>query len=264
MRLNIDHADYVETALQSKFSLALTGKVDVQQYEFRVLAMGRVYRVLGLNDILAKASWSVDSFRQVDNADEELQQVQTQAGAALQGNIFIFELYRHGTSTLDSTNSRKRRVQILETATFFVDSLQIYQWTRLDLTTESISKDWLPSEYDGMKQFGSVKSADVTWRLAQKTTGAGFFIVGDAAAVVDPASAHGVLKALMSGIMAAHLIGRSIESVTPRSAQVTQIETHCMETYQQWLKDWFWHDVTNLNNLYAQFPQIFMDSILID
>jgi flavin-dependent dehydrogenase len=139
----------------------------------------------------------------------------------------------------------------------------LYQWTRLDLTEESIPKDWHPLEYDGMTQFGSVKSADVTWQLVQKTAGAGFFIVGDAAAVIDPAAARGVLKALMSGIMAAHLIGRSIESVISRSSQVTQIETHCIETYQQWLKDWFWHDVTNLKNLYAQFPQIFMDSILI-
>jgi hypothetical protein len=122
---DFDHADYVETALQNKFSLALTGKVDVQQYEFRVLAMARVYRVLGLNDIPAKASWSVNSFRQAGSANGELQQAQTQAGATLQGNIFRFELYRHGTSTLDSTNPRKRRVQILETATFFVDSLQI-------------------------------------------------------------------------------------------------------------------------------------------
>jgi hypothetical protein len=122
---DFDHADYVESALKNKFSLALTGKVDVQQYKFRVLAMARVYRVLGASGIPEKAAWSVVSFRKVATTDAELKQAQTQSGASLQGDIYRFQLYRHGTSALDSTNPRKRRVQILETSIFYVDALKI-------------------------------------------------------------------------------------------------------------------------------------------
>jgi flavin-dependent dehydrogenase len=50
------------------------------------------------------------------------------------------------------------------------------------------------------------RGADVTWRIISPAAGPGFFLVGDAVAVLDPASSHGVLKALMTGMMAAHLI----------------------------------------------------------
>jgi hypothetical protein len=122
---DFDHADYVESALQNKFSLALTGKVDVQEYKVRVLAMARVYRALGVSSNAQKAAWSVVSFRKVAATDAELKQAQTQSGASLQGDIYRFQLYRHGASALDSTNPRKRRVQILETSMFFVDALRV-------------------------------------------------------------------------------------------------------------------------------------------
>jgi hypothetical protein len=61
----------------------------------------------------------------VATTDAELKQAQTQSGASLQGDIYRFQLYRHGTSALDSTNPRKRRVQILETSIFYVDALKI-------------------------------------------------------------------------------------------------------------------------------------------
>ena len=121
---DFDHADYVESAMQNQFSLALTGKVDVQQYKVRVLAMARVYRALGVSSTDQKAAWSVVSFRKTETNDVELKQAQIQSGTSLQGDIYRFQLYRHGTSTLDSTNPRKRRVQILETTTFFVSALR--------------------------------------------------------------------------------------------------------------------------------------------
>jgi hypothetical protein len=122
---DFDHADYVESALQNQFSLALTGKVDVQQYKVRVLAMARVYRALGVSSTAQKGAWSVVSFRKTETSDAELQQAQTQSGTSLQGDIYRFQLYRHGSSTLDSTNPRKRQVQVLETVTFFVDALRV-------------------------------------------------------------------------------------------------------------------------------------------
>jgi len=63
--------------------------------------------------------------------------------------------------------------------------------------------------------------------------GQGYFVVGDAAAVLDPSSSHGVLKALMSGMMAAHLIGRIYAGAEEERARAA---------YQSWGSGWFDHD----------------------
>lgn len=52
------------------------------------------------------------------------------------------------------------------------------------------------------------RQRDVTWRRPVDVCGAGWFAVGDAAGVLDPASGKGVLRAMMSGIMAAWLMAR--------------------------------------------------------
>ncbi|MCG7546629.1 tryptophan 7-halogenase [Pseudoalteromonas sp. Of7M-16] len=51
-----------------------------------------------------------------------------------------------------------------------------------------------------------VRASNVTWRCAQRLAGAGFFILGDAAMVLDPASSQGVIRALTSGVTAVELI----------------------------------------------------------
>jgi flavin-dependent dehydrogenase len=80
----------------------------------------------------------------------------------------------------------------------------------------------------------SARRSDVTWRRVSPCAGDGYFCVGDAAAVLDPASSHGVAKAIMSGMMAAHLIatGRGTAG------------------YDAWLRDWFERDVRKLQELY--------------
>ena len=87
-------------------------------------------------------------------------------------------------------------------------------------------------------------SADVTWRLAGEAAGPGWFLAGDAALVLDPASSHGVLRALMSGMMAAHL-----------SAQVCRdgMDEKAAEAwYSGWVRAWFEHDAEQLGNFYRQ------------
>lgn len=140
---DLAHADYVENALQNKFSLALTGKVDVREYEARILAMARVYRELGIKEenffregmpereafgriTTEKAKWSVLSFRTVSSADQELQQAQAQTNTELQSNpLYRFEIYRHGSQSQDLNDPRKRLVAIEETVTLFVDPVRI-------------------------------------------------------------------------------------------------------------------------------------------
>lgn len=142
----LDNIDYVANALQDKFSLALTGQVDVREYEARVLLMAQVYRVLGIREedffregmseteqrqafsqiTREKAKWSVLSFRKVSSADPELQQAQAQTNSELQGNpLYRFQIYRYGKLSQDLNDFRKRLVDIEEIVTLFVSPVQI-------------------------------------------------------------------------------------------------------------------------------------------
>ncbi|MGI8741699.1 MAG: NAD(P)/FAD-dependent oxidoreductase [Bryobacteraceae bacterium] len=77
------------------------------------------------------------------------------------------------------------------------------------------------------------RAADVTWRMAGQTAGDGWFRCGDAAAVLDPSSSQGVLRAIMTGIRAAHLaIGALQSAITPGEAAIAY---HC------WLREWLEH-----------------------
>jgi flavin-dependent dehydrogenase len=84
--------------------------------------------------------------------------------------------------------------------------------------------------------------ADVTWRIVDEPAGLGYFIVGDAAAVVDPSSSHGVLRALMSGMMASHTILRIVHDRIP--------SPYAVNGYNDWISKWFFYDVDRLKELY--------------
>lgn len=86
-----------------------------------------------------------------------------------------------------------------------------------------------------------VGGADVTWRIANKLAGPGFFLIGDAACVLDPSSGNGVLRALMTGIMAVYCILQITQNHCPAS----QIYAY----YQQWVTSWFLHTVRELEKI---------------
>ena len=88
------------------------------------------------------------------------------------------------------------------------------------------------------------RGANVTWRMVEKSAGAGYFLAGDAASVLDPAASHGVLKAVMSGMLAADLIAQ----VKCGDASAPQI----IAAYRSWVTRWFRNDVTRLRELYEQ------------
>jgi len=90
----------------------------------------------------------------------------------------------------------------------------------------------------------SVRGADVTWRFVPASAGRGYFVAGDAAAVLDPAASHGVLRAMMSGVMAAHVISKVTSGVLTENDGVRH--------YRGWLKTWFDHDVQRLRELYRE------------
>lgn len=120
-------------------------------------------------------------------------------------------------------------------------------WSRMRLSEPMLSnlcihQDWRPPELDGFEPIGKTKSADVTWRMSDRPAGPGWFLLGDAAAVLDPAASHGVLRSLMCGMQAANVIaacerGEIAEAIAEQS-------------YAQWLHTWFDKDVERLSELY--------------
>ncbi|HKP74395.1 MAG TPA: hypothetical protein VJT67_02580, partial [Longimicrobiaceae bacterium] len=119
-----------------------------------------------------------------------------------------------------------------------------YQWTRVSFGGPPAPADWLPDEFTGLARCGPAHGADVTWRIAERVAGAGWFMVGDAAAILDPTSSHGVLKALMSGIMAGHLITAIVQGRAPAGEAAA--------VYHGWLAGWFATDAARLGEFYRQ------------
>jgi len=93
---------------------------------------------------------------------------------------------------------------------------------------------------------------DISWRVFPDCAGAGYFLLGDAAAVLDPCSSHGVLRAMMSGIFASHLIEAMAHRVLGFPAAAT--------AYRQWIYGQFIHDTIALRQLYARHPSRFVAS----
>lgn len=121
----------------------------------------------------------------------------------------------------------------------------LLHWTRLTFETTTRSSG-LPEALQALPVTGPKRAADVTWRITPDAAGAGYFLVGDAANRLDPASSHGVLKALMSGMQAAQAVTECLRQPTLQLAAQWQ--------YRQWLNDGFAHDMTHLRDFYRQHP----------
>lgn len=101
-----------------------------------------------------------------------------------------------------------------------------------------------PPHLAALPELGRQRCADVTWRHVPASAGPGWFLAGDAAAVLDPAASHGVLRALMTGIAAAEAAASLL------SGEVGERDT--VEQYQRWVAAWFTHDRNRLKELYQQ------------
>jgi len=116
-----------------------------------------------------------------------------------------------------------------------------YQWTRVSFGDRP-DASWLPEEFQTLTPRGRSRGADVTWRMSTTAAGAGWFMVGDAAATLDPTSSHGVLKAIMSGITAGHLIAAVLYGKAPAEEAAS--------AYHGWLAEWFDADTLRLATFY--------------
>jgi flavin-dependent dehydrogenase len=117
----------------------------------------------------------------------------------------------------------------------------VLAWTQLALDGSSSTRpEWL----DEFESLGPIRGADVTWRIVEPCAGSGYFIAGDSACVTDPANSHGVIKAVMSGMLAADLISRI--------AQREISETSAASMFSNWTARWFDSDTRNLEHLYSR------------
>lgn len=120
---------------------------------------------------------------------------------------------------------------------------RVYQWTHVCFDQVQPDPDWMPEEFNGLTPLGRSRGADVTWRLTADVARPGWFMVGDAAALLDPTSSHGVLKAIMSGMMAGHLAAAVIADRVPADAAAC--------AYADWVAGWFAADATRLAQFYG-------------
>jgi flavin-dependent dehydrogenase len=121
-----------------------------------------------------------------------------------------------------------------------------YHWTRLSLSEDDPLRDRPPRAFAQLTPVSRTRGANVTWRIVSQPAGPGYVCVGDAAAVLDPASSHGVLKGLMSGMMAVHVISQVV------SGNASIVEA--TEAYSGWLRSWFQADARELRRTYQDLP----------
>lgn len=75
------------------------------------------------------------------------------------------------------------------------------------------------------------RGMDYPWRIFRECAGQGYYLLGDAACLMDPSAANGVLRALMSGMQAVHLI---------RAADQGRIEpSEAAAKYRVWIAGLF-------------------------
>ena len=126
------NADYVNSALTHKFSLAATARIDDTEYKSRVLSMVHVYEALGVNLTVAsqavrrsKARWSVFSFTSVSAGDSDLTAAQTQTKVKLQGRIYKFKMFLHGEPARHPTDPQREISEIKEMVTLLADPKRV-------------------------------------------------------------------------------------------------------------------------------------------
>jgi hypothetical protein len=125
------YIDYVNNALQNKFTLSLTSKVDIREYKSRMIAMWKTYEAsietVGSSTIEEitdrRTEWPVLSFRKVAIAElQELKEAQTQTDEILHGTIYRVEIYHPGNTSPHPNDHRKILVEIRHRSVSFVGS----------------------------------------------------------------------------------------------------------------------------------------------
>ncbi|MGL6096240.1 MAG: NAD(P)/FAD-dependent oxidoreductase [Fimbriiglobus sp.] len=117
-----------------------------------------------------------------------------------------------------------------------------FHWTRLRPAGIPIDP---PDEFARETPAAPLRGADVTWRFVPAAAGPGYFLAGDAVIMFDPASANGVLRGLMTGIMAGHAAARMHHGLHEATA---------VSAYARWVYDLF-------QSTYLRMAEIFPEAV---
>ena len=122
---------------------------------------------------------------------------------------------------------------------------RLLHWTRLNLHDGPPARHWRPPRWRSLPSAEPVRRANVTWRWTASVAGSGYFLCGDAASVMDPAASHGVLKALMSGMLAGHLAA----AISRQPA----LDVQAQAEFTDWMNERTRADTNAMRELYADF-----------
>jgi len=157
------------------------------------------------------------------------------------------------TSRIDDTQLNQPLLKTHDDGWYWLAKIRhhIYSWASLNWHDGQAKATSVES--DLLKQLGDCpfcdgpRFADVTWRRVDQSAGQGYFLLGDAAMVLDPASSQGVMRAMLSGTMAAEL-ALKIKSDPEQEALI-------IGNYQQGMALRFEQSRRALASIYRAMPQ---------
>jgi len=117
-------------------------------------------------------------------------------------------------------------------------------WVRLTPAADRPDRSWAPGEVARGRPLMATRYANVTWRSVGRPAAPGYFIVGDAAARLDPSRSSGILNALTGGMAA----GACIAAAMCHGAD----EGEACAAYSGHVRAAFVRDVDTLRGHYAR------------
>ncbi len=116
---DFQHADYVEEALNGRWSIRITAAVTTAEYTSRTRAMARAHRAL---PVANRDRWFVISFRRAALGDPDLVSAQGMTSVVLAGPVFRIDLCRWVSGSLISTDVRRARMPINDRRLMFASA----------------------------------------------------------------------------------------------------------------------------------------------
>jgi hypothetical protein len=127
--IDFDYVDYVDNMLGNKFTLKLTGQVDISKYKSRILALARAYTAANIikpqrGDVnVIKRSWPVLSFKEIPATNPELLEAQTKSGGTILNEpVYRIEICSVSNPQKPTDQFSKFLVEIRKRMIFFVGS----------------------------------------------------------------------------------------------------------------------------------------------
>lgn len=114
-----EYADYTLNALQNRFSIARTRKVEFREYTDRILATLRMYRAL--KDSGNRDTLHILSFRRVESSDVTLEDALRDTGSASREPVYRFDVFAEDDATpLTPDDIGEEKISVKRVHTLFI------------------------------------------------------------------------------------------------------------------------------------------------